>query len=99
MRWRHLPSADAAQEATSTGPTVYLGAQEDYNVFDLSARWEANDRTTLRMGIDNLFDTAPVITGARSALDPNPTTGQGTTEAGFYDILGRRLFVGIQARF
>jgi outer membrane receptor protein involved in Fe transport len=99
LRWRHLPSAKAAQEATSVGPTVYLGAQEDYDVFDLSARWAANDKTTVRMGIDNLFDTPPVITGGRSALDPNPTTGQGTTEAGFYDILGRQLFVGVEARF
>ena len=55
--------------------------------------------TTLRMGMDNVFDKEPVITGARTALDPNPTSGQGTTEAGFYDILGRQFYVGVTAQF
>jgi iron complex outermembrane recepter protein len=99
LRWRHLPSAEAAQEATVTGPVANLGAQDDYNVFDLAASWSINERTALRMGVDNLFDTDPVITGGRNNLDPNPTSGQGTTEAGFYDILGRQFFVGIDARF
>jgi iron complex outermembrane recepter protein len=99
LRWRHLPTAEAAQEATVVGPVANLGAQDDYNVFDLSASWQVNDRTRLRMGIDNLLDTDPVITGGRNSLDPNPTSGQGTTEAGFYDILGRQVFVGIEANF
>jgi hypothetical protein len=73
------------------GPLPYLGAQSDYDVFDLSARWLWNDKTTIRLGVDNLFDEPPVITRGRNDLDPNPTTGQGTTEAGFYDILGRAV--------
>jgi outer membrane receptor protein involved in Fe transport len=99
LRWRHLPEAGAAQEATSAGPVVNLGAEDSYNVFDLSASWAFNDSALLRVGVDNLLDEDPVITGGRNALDPNPTTGQGTTEAGFYDILGRRFFVGIEASF
>jgi iron complex outermembrane receptor protein len=99
LRWRHLPTAEAAQEATVVGPVANLGAQDDYNVFDLSASWQISDRTRLRMGIDNLLDTDPVITGGRNTLDPNPTSGQGTTEAGFYDILGRQVFVGVEASF
>ena len=58
-------------------------------MFDASATWGSGERITLRMGMDNLFDEDPVITGAHTALDPNPTTGQGTTEAGFYSVLGR----------
>src|SRR5690606_8374864 len=99
LRWRHLPDAEAAQTATSVGPVPFLGAESSYNVFDLSARWDWSERSTLRFGVDNLFDREPVITGGRVEPDPNPTTGQGTTEAGFYDILGRQLFVGIDARF
>ncbi len=99
LRWRHLPTAEAAQEATVVGAVANLGAQDDYNVFDVSATWQINERTRLRMGIDNLLDTEPVITGGRNNLDPNPTSGQGTTEAGFYDILGRQVFVGIEANF
>jgi outer membrane receptor protein involved in Fe transport len=99
LRWRYLPTAKAAQEASSIGPVANLGAESDYNVFDLAARWDVNDKTTMRLGVENLFDTDPVITGGRNALDPNPTTGQGTTEAGFYDILGRRFYLGVEARF
>jgi outer membrane receptor protein involved in Fe transport len=99
LRWRHLPSAIAAQAAVSRVPVTYLGAQDSYDVFDLAANWSVGEKTTMRMGVDNLLDTPPVVTGGRSALDPNPTTGQGTTEAGFYDILGRQFYVGVQVAF
>ncbi len=103
LRWRHLPSAKSALQAsldsTTGGTATVLGAEDSYDVFDLSASWGFGERTTLRMGVDNLFDTDPVITGARTALDPNPTTGQGTTEAGFYSILGRQFYVGVDAQF
>jgi iron complex outermembrane recepter protein len=99
LRWRHLPKADAAQTAAVGEATVFLGAQSSYNVFDLSGSWSFNGNSRLRFGIDNLFHKDPVITGGRIAPDPNPTTGQGVTEAGFYDILGRRFYVGMEARF
>ena len=37
----------------------------------------------------------PVWTGGRTAQDVSPSTGSGTTEAGFYDILGRTFYVGV----
>ncbi len=99
LRWRHLPSAKSAQAASSVGPTAYPGAQSSYDVFDFTGRWNLNAKTALRFGVENLFDTPPVITGARNNLDPHPSTGQGTTEAGFYDILGRQFYVGAEANF
>lgn len=99
LRWRHLPSAISAQAAASVGPSAYPGAQSDYNVFDLTGRLNINPKTTLRFGIENVFDTPPVITGARNNLDPHPSDGQGVTEAGFYDILGRQFYVGVEANF
>jgi len=103
LRWRYLPEAKSALQAsldsTVGGTSPVLGAEDSYNVFDLAVSWDLSQRSTLRMGMDNVFDTDPVITGARVAPDPNPTTGQGTTEAGFYDILGRQIYVGIDARF
>jgi outer membrane receptor protein involved in Fe transport len=83
----------------STTSTVYLGAQESYDIFDLAVSWSATERTTVRMGVDNVFDVDPVPTAGRSAADPNPTTGMGTTEAGFYDVLGRQLYIGVSAAF
>ncbi len=108
LRWRHLPSAiDATQavlnsSATGAGPipqSTQLGAESSYDVFDLTGSWNATRRTTVRFGIQNLFDTPPVWTGGRTAADNNPSTGSGTTEAGFYDILGRQFFVGVNANF
>jgi outer membrane receptor protein involved in Fe transport len=99
LRWRHLPKAVSAVDATTTQPVTIMGAESDYDVFDFSAAWDVNEKTTLRMGMDNVFDKAPVITGRRTAGDPNPTSGQGTTEAGFYDILGRQFYLGVQAKF
>jgi outer membrane receptor protein involved in Fe transport len=98
MRWRHLPSAVAATAAV-TPLTTDLGAQESYDVFDLTGSWNAASNTTVRFGIENLFDTPPVWTGGRSAADPHPTNGSSTTEAGFYDILGRQYYIGVALSF
>ncbi len=98
LRWRHLPDAlDATQVITPL--STQTGAQESYNVFDLTGTWTANDTTLVRFGIENLLDEPPVWTGGRTADDPSPSSGSGETEAGFYDILGRRFFVGLRKSF
>lgn len=102
LRWRHLPSAiDASEVAAkiSGGVSTYTGAQQSYDVFDLTGSWNATSKTTVRFGITNLFDTPPVWTGGRTALDNHPSSGSGTTEAGFYDILGRQFYVGVGVSF
>jgi len=100
MRWRHLPSAvDETVPTSATGTSTLLGAEESYDVFDLTGSWDLSDRTAIRFGVENLFDTPPVWTGGRSALDPSPSSGSGTTEAGFYDILGRTFFLGVRSSF
>lgn len=98
LRWRHLPSAIDQTQVVSTTSTQ-LGAEESYDVFDLTGTWDVGSRTTLRFGIENLFDADPVWTGARTQADPFPTSGSGETEAGFYDILGRQFFLGVSASF
>jgi len=111
LRWRHLPTAlDAAQAVinsnikaglapANTPPSTGLGAQSAYDVFDLSGSYSMGQRTSLRYGVDNLFDTAPVCTGGRSAADAHPAPCGGQTEAGFYDILGRSFYVGVNVSF
>jgi iron complex outermembrane recepter protein len=110
LRWRHLPSAIDASQASinaniaaglSPAGTVstQLGAQDSYDIFDLSGDFNVNERMQLRYGVDNLFDTDAIWTGGRTATDPHPSTGSGETEAGFYDILGRSFYVGLQMSF
>jgi iron complex outermembrane receptor protein len=101
LRWRYLPEADPSlQPIAGNNAIPQVGANDTYNVFDLGGSWNVSDKYLLRFGIDNLLDEDPVITGAQTNLNGNiPTTGQGTTEAGFYDILGRRFYVGVKATF
>ena len=111
LRWRHLPTAiDAAQASINSYVkaglqpagtlATTLGAQSSYDVFDLSGSYALSEKTTLRYGVDNLFDAAAVCTGGRTAADPGglaPCGGE--TEAGFYDILGRSFYFGVKASF
>lgn len=53
-----------------------------------------SDTYELRFGIDNLADVEPNIYGATPT-----TTGNGLTLNEFYDVLGRRYYVGFRARF
>jgi iron complex outermembrane receptor protein len=99
LRWRHLPEAIDGNEVVAGAASTLRGAEEDYDIFDLSGSWEFSERTRLRYGIDNLFDTPAVWTGRRTSADLSPSTGSGTTEAGFYDILGRTFYVGASLAF
>ncbi len=73
LRWRHLPSvwsaghastdAVIANDASGGLPLNYTPSTEiktaSYDVFDLSANWNVNEKITLRGGISNLFNVDP----------------------------------------
>ena len=99
MRWRHLPTAKSELQATTNLPVTVMGAERHYNIWDFSGSWNVNDILQLRCGIDNVFNVPPVITGRKSAGDPQPTDGAGVTEVGFYDVLGRQFYLGFKAKF
>jgi outer membrane receptor for ferrienterochelin and colicin len=63
-------------------------------MFDFAGRVEIGTRVNMRYGIDNLFDKQPERTFA-----DNLTSAYGSTNAGFYDILGRRYYVGVNFGF
>ncbi len=97
LRWRHLPSADAA--AKPANPATPLVGPDSYDIFDLTGNWEINQTYNVRFGVENVFDTDPEIISRNPTVGPTFTTGQGTTNTGYYDVLGRRYFVGFKARF
>jgi iron complex outermembrane receptor protein len=96
-----------------SNPTGYVSTTnvtlptDAYNIFDLSGSWTVKQNYTLRFGVDNLFDAQPPTTGATYATPPAgytggfyiPTTGAGTTNPLFYDTIGRRFYVGLNAKF
>jgi outer membrane receptor protein involved in Fe transport len=92
---------------STTNTTMNIGS---YNRFDLSATYAITPRYNIRAGVDNLLDADPVTTGA--TYDPASlpasftgsrnyvaSSGAGTTNPLFYDVLGRRFYVGVSARF
>lgn len=92
LRWRHLPAARAA--AFAQNPLSTNQGPSHYDVVDLTGNWEISSTYSARFGVENVFDTDPEITNSTLT-----STGQGTTNPGYYDVLGRRYFVGFKARF
>ena len=88
LMWRYISSVE---DLNST--QVDLGAR---HYFDLAAIWNYNEYTSLRVGVNNLFDKAPPIVGA--AAGPS-IAGNGNTFPGLYDGLGRYWFVGVSVGF
>ena len=93
LRWTHLPEVENAVFATNPNTTVL--PTSSYDRFDLFGRWSPRETIELRFGIDNLADADPEIVGA----NPGQTNAMGLTNTGFYDILGRRYYLGVNFSF
>ena len=98
LNWRYLPRIHSATYGQVGNNTLGAGSS---SLFDLAGTYDFGRRYTLRAGVENLFDAEPKITGASVGIAGNKlaTTGQGTTNEGLYDALGRRFFVGLKAKF
>jgi outer membrane receptor protein involved in Fe transport len=93
LTWRHLPEI-RSETAARNPATTQLGA-DSYNVFGMFGRYEINERLEFRGGIDNLFDEDPVIVEVRPGVDSNTDV----TRSEYYDVLGRRAYVGLTMSF
>jgi len=97
LQWRHLPEVEDAAKARSPDATV-LGVGS-YDMFDFFGRFDVNERMTLRAGIDNLFDKEPPIVGSDPNNPANPNRNAANTNANYYDVLGRRAYLGLKMAF
>lgn len=98
LQWQHLPSVEDGAEA-QFGPNSITGAPS-YNLFNLSGSFALNDATSLRFGVDNLFDKRPPLTGINLAADPSiGNLPGGSYNSNFYDTIGRRFYLGANVRF
>jgi iron complex outermembrane recepter protein len=93
LTWRHLPEI-RSDTAVRNPNTTQLGA-ESYDNFGMFAGFSINERLELRGGIDNLLDEEPVVVEARPGVDSNTDV----TRSEYYDILGRRAYIGIKMSF
>ena len=92
LNMRYLPSARS--ESAARNPATTTTGAASYSVFSLFSRWAINSKLEFRGGIDNLFDKAPLVVEA-TPVDSNTDT----TRAEYYDILGRRAYVGLKMSF
>ena len=58
------------------------------------AGYTFNERFSLRAGVDNLLDEDPLIVGAQ----PGDNNAE-VTRPDYYDVLGRRMYVGLSMSF
>jgi len=98
--WKSLASVDWAKGPFSAtarwrrvGEITIYGSDEKLDAthyFDLMGSWAINDTVSLRAGVNNVGDQQPRV------WDPGV---QANTDPSTYDVLGRRYFVGLTARF
>jgi len=104
LQWQHLPSVEQAGFATfvpSTAvPEYNFTAYPAYDLFNLNGSFDVTQDVSVRFGVDNLFGKRPPIgnvnTIANLALGQLPGGG---FNANFYDVQGRRLYLGANIEF
>lgn len=89
-RWRYL---GAVRE--DAGTDILVSRIKAVSYFDETASIDVDNRFTLRLGVQNLFDKKPPIVGDTVGNDFNT----GSTFPVFYDVLGRSYFAGFSAKF
>lgn len=88
LRWRHIEGMTDFRNVPVLSPTAVNTAR--YDILDLSAVWNLDERISLRAGVNNLTDKDPPLYTSYSNSNTDPST---------FDVLGRRYFVGVRARF
>ena len=88
LRWRHIDAMTDARSIPTFSATA-LNAPA-YDVYDVTGSWRIDERLTLRLGVNNLADEDPPYYTSYSNSNTDPST---------YDVLGRRWFIGLNARF
>jgi outer membrane receptor protein involved in Fe transport len=78
-----------------TNPAATTLDTDSYDRLDLATRWSLNSVWEFRAGVDNLLDTEPNTVG----IVPGVTTAAGITDSGSYDVIGRRFYGAVTARF
>jgi iron complex outermembrane receptor protein len=90
LRWRHLPSVKAQDYLVAPCTATRCFADTpSWDQVDLYGSFKVTDMVDVRAGVDNLLDNdPPVVRGIPGNTDPQN-----------YDILGRRYYLGLTAKF
>lgn len=91
LQWQHLPAIDSGTTNTGYG---------SYDLFNLNTSYGVTEDVTIRFGVDNLFDKAPLFGNANPLANPAAfQLSGGMLNVNNYDAMGRRFFLGANLRF
>ncbi|NNC99651.1 MAG: TonB-dependent receptor [Gammaproteobacteria bacterium] len=95
LRWQYLDGVtnDSIVLAGNSPSNFALPSIDSEHYFDLTGRYQLNDRFQFRAGILNLFDTDPPVVGNDFG---GTLQNSGNTYPATYDPLGRRYFFGVR---
>ncbi|MEJ1964875.1 MAG: TonB-dependent receptor [Gammaproteobacteria bacterium] len=90
LRWRHLPSVKPQDYLVAPCTATRCFADTPaWDQLDLYGGFKVNETLNVRVGVDNLLDKdPPVVRGIPGNTDPQN-----------YDLLGRRYYLGVTAKF
>jgi outer membrane receptor protein involved in Fe transport len=97
MQWQHLPKVEVEGFATKTSPNK---GYKPYDLFNLNGGVKVTSNANFRFGIDNLFNKKPPLGNINPTA--NLSLGQlpgGAFNGSFYDIIGRRFYLGANFKF
>ncbi|MXP25263.1 TonB-dependent receptor [Altererythrobacter indicus] len=99
LQWQHLPSVDDITAASN--PNTTIAGAPSYDLFNLNAGYAFTEKASLRVGVDNLFNKAPPLTQVNSSTAGGNYSGGTYTpnNVGYYDLIGRRFYVGANFKF
>jgi iron complex outermembrane recepter protein len=96
--WRYYDEVSVSQSSSQPALTGSFAAINEtldaQNYFDASARWQARESVSLRLGVNNLLDEDPPLS---SIVGTAP--GNGNTYPQVYDAFGRYVFLGATVDF
>jgi outer membrane receptor protein involved in Fe transport len=110
LSWRHYPSlTSSGRFLNRNDPTTGDPRQEGidaYDILDLSFGYSVSRNLSLRVGVNNLMDKNPPISG-KNPGNPNTKDARGfptgfsagNIASGVYDVLGRSYFAGFKLSF
>jgi len=96
LRWRHRGKMDYINTNGTPGTTDQIlvgngGKIPSYDWFDLTGVFTVNDNIDVTIGVNNIADKEPPLTGSTVALNGNSVGG--------YDQLGRYIFGSVSMKF
>ncbi|MEJ0066200.1 MAG: TonB-dependent receptor [Caulobacteraceae bacterium] len=92
----HIRYIEGMSNAANVGTTANVPGVADREYFDFDATWRVTKKLTLLAGVINLADTQPPLVGKVVTSNLGVV---GTTDVNTYDILGRRFYVRLSAKF